>query len=187
MTELFAFAFGTAVLVWLSRKPLNQPGRHGFYRFFAWEAILGLVVLNHKEWGEHPDSPHQIASWILMLTSIFLVISAVLLLKGKGHKNKGQASKERDDAALYEFEKTTQLVTSGIFRYIRHPMYTSLIALAWGAFCQNPSWPGAAIAGFASVCLLLTAKADEAECLAYFGEPYAAYMKTTRRFIPYLI
>lgn len=182
MTELFAFAIGTAVLVWLSRKPLNQPGRHGFYRFFAWEAILGLVVLNHKEWGEQPFSPHQIASWVLMLTSIFLVISAVRLLKGKGHANT-----ERDDAALYEFEKTTQLVTSGIFGYIRHPMYTSLIALAWGAYCQNPSWPGTAIAGFASVCLLLTAKADEAECLAYFGEPYAAYMKTTRRFIPYLI
>jgi protein-S-isoprenylcysteine O-methyltransferase Ste14 len=183
MAELLAFAIGTAVLVWLSRKPLNQPGRHGFYRFFAWEAILGLVVLNHKEWGEQPFSPHQIASWLLMLTSIFLVITAVRLLKGKG-----QASTERnDDKALYEFEKTTQLITSGIFGYIRHPMYTSLLALAWGAYCQNPSWAGAAIAGFASVCLLLTAKADEAECIAYFGEAYVAYMKTTRRFIPYLI
>lgn len=182
MPEILAFAAGTALLVWLSRKPLSTPGRHGFYRFFAWEAILGLVVLNHKEWGEQPFSPHQIASWVLMLTSIFLVISAVRLLKGKG-----QANTERDDTALYEFEKTTQLVTSGIFRTIRHPMYSSLMALAWGAYCQNPSWPGAAIAGFASVCLLLTAKADEAECLAYFGEPYAAYMKTTRRFIPYLI
>ena len=182
MPEILAFAAGTAVLIWLSRKPLSTPGRHGFYRFFAWEAILGLVVLNHKEWGEQPFSPHQIASWVLMLTSIFLVISAVRLLKGKG-----QANTERDDAALYEFEKTTQLVTSGIFGYIRHPMYSSLIALAWGAYCQNPSWPGATIAGFASVCLLLTAKADAAECLAYFGEPFAAYMKTTRRFIPYLI
>ncbi len=182
MAEILAFAAGTAVLVWLSRKPLSTPGRHGFYRFFAWEAILGLVVLNHKEWGEQPFSPHQMASWLLMLTSIFLVISAVRQLKGKG-----QANTERDDAALYEFEKTTQLVTSGIFRYIRHPMYASLMALAWGAYCQNPSWPGAAIAGFASICLLLTAKADETECLAYFGEPYAAYMKTTRRFIPYLI
>jgi protein-S-isoprenylcysteine O-methyltransferase Ste14 len=182
MAEILAFAAGTAVLVWLSRKPLSTPGRHGFYRFFAWEAILGLVVLNHKEWGEQPFSSHQMASWLLMLTSIFLVISAVRQLKGKG-----QANTERDDAALYEFEKTTQLVTSGIFRYIRHPMYASLMALAWGAYCQNPSWPGAAIAGFASICLLLTAKADETECLAYFGEPYAAYMKTTRRFIPYLI
>ena len=102
MAEILAFAAGTAVLVWLSRKPLSTPGRHGFYRFFAWEAILGLVVLNHKEWGEQPFSPHQIASWLLMLTSIFLVVSAVRLLKGKG-----QANTERDDAALYEFEKTS--------------------------------------------------------------------------------
>ena len=186
MTELIAFAIGTAVLVWLSRKPLSTPGRHGFYRFFAWEAILGLVVLNHKEWGEQPFSPHQIASWVLMLTSIFLVISAVRLLKGKGHKNKGQANTERDDAALYEFEKTTQLVTSGIFGYIRHPMYASLLALAWGVYFQDPSWPGAALAGIASLSLVLTAKADEHECLSYFGAPYAAYMQRTRRFIPHL-
>ena len=182
LPETLAFVVGSAILLWLSRKPLHMPGRHGFYRFFAWEAILGLVVLNHKEWGEHPFSPQQIVSWILMLTSIFLVIAAVYLLK-----KDGKANAARDDASLYAFEKTTTLVTHGIFRYIRHPMYASLLALTWGAFCQNPSWLGAVLACFGTLCLVLTAKADEAECLAYFGAPYANYMKTTRRFIPYLL
>ena len=27
---------GTAGLLWLSRKPLRNPGSHGFYRFFWW-------------------------------------------------------------------------------------------------------------------------------------------------------
>ena len=116
-----------------------------------------------------------------MLLSIFLVVQATLLLT-----RHGQASRQREDGTLYDFEKTTQLVTAGIFGYIRHPMYTSLLALAWGAHFQNPNWAGTGIAAFASLCLLLTAKADEQECLAYFGTPYADYMQRTRRFIPYL-
>ena len=44
MNDLTLFLAGSAAIVWLSRKPLRKPGSHGFYRFFAWEAILGLIV-----------------------------------------------------------------------------------------------------------------------------------------------
>jgi hypothetical protein len=30
LEELLLFAFGTAVLIWLSRKPLRHPRSHGF-------------------------------------------------------------------------------------------------------------------------------------------------------------
>ena len=49
--DLALLATGTLVLIWLSRKSLRHPGRHGFYRFFVWEAILGLIVLNRYPWG----------------------------------------------------------------------------------------------------------------------------------------
>lgn len=179
MIKVAAFAAGTAVLLWFSRQPIRSPGSHGFYRFFAWEAILGLLVLNHADWGERPFSPHQLTSWVLMLLSIYLVFRAVVLLR-----NFGAASVSRDEAELYAFERTTTLVRQGVFKYIRHPMYSSLLALAWGAFFQDPSWPGGAIAALASLFLFLTARADEAECLRYFGAEYAAYMKQTKMFIP---
>ena len=175
------FVAGSAVVVWWSRKPLSKPGSHGFYRFFAWEAILGLIALNHRIWGMEPFSPHQMTSWLLMLTSIALVIVGVTTLK-----RQGAPSAQRDDGSFYEFEKTTQLVTHGIFAYIRHPMYASLLALAWGAYFQDPSLIGTLIAGIASISLWLTAVTDEKECLAYFGQPYADYMRRSKRFIPYL-
>nr|WP_298118638.1 hypothetical protein [uncultured Pseudomonas sp.] len=40
---------------------------------------------------------------------------------------------------------------------------------------------------FASPMLYLTAKRDEAECLAYFGDAYARYMQRSRMFIPWII
>ena len=182
MNEILGFLAGSALLLWFSRKSLRTTKSHGFYRFFAWEAILLLIVLNHEPWGEQPYSPHQISSWILMLLSIALAILGLVALQSKG-----KAGEQRDDPALYSFEKTTALVSSGIFHYIRHPMYTSLIALAWGAFFQNPSLIGTAVASSASFFLLLTAKADEQECLQYFGTQYAEYKQRTWMFIPFLL
>ena len=179
--DLTLFLTGSGVIAWLSRKPLGKPFSHGFYRFFAWEAILGLVVLNHRVWGNDPFSPHQLASWGLMLISISLVTAGVSTLRSHG-----AANAHRKDSSFYEFEKTTRLVTNGIFGYIRHPMYASLLALAWGAYCQNPNPVGTLVAGAASGFLWLTAVTDERECLAYFGPAYADYMQRTRRFIPYL-
>ena len=117
MNNLTLLLAGTALVVWLSRKPLRKPGSHGFYRFFAWEAILGLVVLNHGVWGDDPYSPHQFTSWMLMLLSIFLVAEGTRTLR-----RHGAASAKRDDGSFYEFEKTTQVVSNGIFGYIRHPI-----------------------------------------------------------------
>ncbi|MCL2886093.1 MAG: isoprenylcysteine carboxylmethyltransferase family protein [Betaproteobacteria bacterium] len=176
---MMAFLAGTAANIWLSWRSLRVPGTHGFYRFFALEAILGLFILNHEPWGQNPDSLHQFFARLLMLLSLTLVCLGLLQLK-----RAGRVAEERDDATLYTFEKTTRLVTSGIYAHIRHPMYASLLALAWGAYLHAPSLAGSLLAAFASLCLWLTALADERECLAYFGAEYANYMRRTRRFIP---
>jgi len=181
MNNLILFFAGSALIVWWSRKPLSKPGSHGFYRFFAWEAILGLIVLNHDIWGSDPYSPHQFTSWLLMLSSIALVVVGVLTLK-----RDGAPGAKRDDGSFYEFEKTTQLVSHGIFAYIRHPMYASLLAQTWGSFFQDPSLIGSVIVLTATLALWLTATTDERECLAYFGQEYADYMRRTKRFIPFL-
>lgn len=182
LSDPAAFAAGSAGLGWLSRKPLRQPGSHGFYRFFAWEAILGLVVLNRRVWGADPTSPHQMAASLLLLVSILLALAGLLTLR-----RHGQPDTQRDNGSFYEFEKTTRLVSSGIFGYIRHPMYASLLALAWGGYLQDPSLLGVAVAGLATGFLWLTATTDERECLAYFGPSYADYMQRTKRFIPFLL
>lgn len=69
----------------------------------------------------------------------------------------------------------------------RHPLYSSLLLLVWGIFFKRPSWPGGGLAAFASACLLLTARAEEAECIRFFGPDYDAYIKRTRRFIPFVL
>ena len=50
MTQLILFIAGSALLIAPSWKSFHHPGSHGFYRFFAWESILGLFLLNMNFW-----------------------------------------------------------------------------------------------------------------------------------------
>lgn len=181
MTLLLAFAIVSAFFIYVSRKSLFRPHSHGFYRFFAWESILALVLLNAPHWQENPFSLYQLISWLLLSISIFLVVHGVSLLQAIGKPNEN-----RPDAELLAFEKTTYLVTVGAYKYIRHPLYSSLLFLAWGAFLKDPSLLGLLLAFIASLFLLLTAKSDESECLQHFGDAYQTYMLRTKMFIPFL-
>jgi len=84
LSKLICSALGTVGLAFLSRASLSVPGSHGFYRFFAWVAILGLVLLRVDVWLRDPFSWHQIISWALLAISAILVIVDVRLLRGRG-------------------------------------------------------------------------------------------------------
>jgi len=176
------FALATLPIVYISRASLRNPRSHGFYRFWAWECILGLFLLNVEHWFVNPFALYQLISWILLFACIVPVVWGTLLLKQRGQPTE----KRENDPNLLAFEKTTQLVTSGIYAYIRHPLYSSLLLLGWGIFFKLPSLPGGILALATTIFLYLTARADEAECLQYFGSAYQDYMQKTRRFIPFI-
>ncbi len=183
------FLAGSAALVYVSRRPLRAPGSHGFYRFLAWEGILALVALDLPVWFRDPFSPAQLASWALLTGAALLVLHAVPLLRRFGRSGSRPPVVDRTDAtaANYRFENTSQLVQVGAYRFIRHPMYASLLYLAWGVYLKRPeSWLGVVLVLATSLGLWLTARADERECLRTFGREYADYMRGTRMFVPYL-
>jgi protein-S-isoprenylcysteine O-methyltransferase Ste14 len=175
------FLLGTALLALRSRASLAQPRSHGFARFLSWEAMLGLLLLNVDVWFRDPFAWYQIISWLLLSISIFLVVAGVRGLKGLG-----TPYARRDDASLVAFERTTTLVTTGIFRYIRHPMYSSLLFLAWGIFFKAPSWLGGLLTLVATLFLVATARTEETENIRFFGEAYEEYKRRTKMFIPFL-
>jgi protein-S-isoprenylcysteine O-methyltransferase Ste14 len=144
--------------------------------------MLILILINLDVWFYQPFSLHQIISWLLLVASIYLVIHGVQLLRMVGRPD----SERDNDPALIGFEKTTQLVQVGAYRYIRHPLYSSLLFLTWGAFFKQPSWAGILLAGLATLFLTMTAKIEERENTAFFGEVYQDYMKQTKMFIPFL-
>jgi protein-S-isoprenylcysteine O-methyltransferase Ste14 len=179
--KAIVFTVASAGIAWVSWASLRDFRSHGFYRLFAWEAILVSILLNLDYWFYEPFSMHQIIAWLLLLVSLFLVIHGVQLLR-----RVGKPDGKRDDPSLLGMEKTTELVKVGAYRYIRHPLYSSLLFLSWGVFFKNPSWVGVLLAVLSTFALTMTARMEESENMRFFGLAYQDYMRQTKMFIPFL-
>lgn len=175
------FVTASSALALLTWRSLRVPRSHGFYRFFAFELLLALVLLNAPDWFREPLSTRQMVSWTILAASTGLAIEGFRLFLKIGRPARTVA-----EGGNLWFENTTTLVTVGIYRFIRHPMYASLMGLGWGVFLKNPSGLGLGLTLGASGFLVATSVAEERENLARFGAAYSAYMQTTRRFVPFL-
>lgn len=180
LSLLFVFLLGTVGLTYISRKALFNPRSHGFYRFFAWELLLALLLFNVGGWFRTPLAWYQLISWALLIVSIGLLIEGVRLLRVIGRQD------ARRDPNLLGVERTANLVTVGLYRYIRHPLYSSLLFLAWGIFFKSPGWGDAGLALLCSAYLLATARFEERENIHYFGNAYLAYMQHSKMFVPFV-
>ena len=78
------------------------------------------------------------------------------------------------------------LVTSGPYRWVRHPLYTvgSSFFVSLGMMADN--WFIAGLGVFAFVLMAARTPAEEANLIAKFGDEYRAYMKRTGRYLPKL-
>lgn len=188
---MLCFSIGVAVyvffvlislgLMWLSRHSLRNFRSHGFYRFFAFEGVVALLMLNQPYWFDNPFSFRQIVSWTLLICSIGLVVTGLQLLRvigGQAHRN--------DMPENLAFENTVHLVDAGLYRFIRHPMYASLLLLAWGAFLKHMPPLTFAIALGTTLFLVITAKVEEKENVVFFGSKYREYCTRSKMFIPFL-
>ncbi len=85
------------------------------------------------------------------------------------------------------FENTVHVVEKGLYRYIRHPMYSSLLFLAWGAFFKQITPLTIGLILLVSGLLIVAAKVEERENILFFGTAYEDYMQRTRMFIPWVV
>ena len=85
-----------------------------------------------------------------------------------------------------EIRKEHKLVTHGIYRYIRHPLYTigSSLIISFGMMADN--WFIAMFGVLAFILMAIRTPKEEANLIEKFGDEYREYMKHTGRFLPKL-
>lgn len=168
-------------LLLVSWRSLACPRSHGFYRLFGFQAIAGLAWLGYPAWADPQVPPLHLLSAVLLLGSLYLVVHGYyLLVKRGGH------SELRQDPGNFAFENTARLVDDGLYGYIRHPMYSSLLLLLWGFYLKSPGALTTLLVIAGTLALFKAARAEEAENLRTFGRAYRTYIRRTRMFIPYL-
>ena len=170
MIYFVAWALFTITLLGFT---LARSHPYRFSRFLAFQSILSLIFLNAPAWFVDPLSPLQVISWICLAGSLFLAGYGFFQIKTQGNP-------------AGDFEDTTSLITIGLYRYIRHPLYTSLILFSLGAYFKTPSLLGMGLVIATLTGVFLTVRIEERFNLERFGDAYQVYMDQTKRFIPFI-
>jgi protein-S-isoprenylcysteine O-methyltransferase Ste14 len=81
-------------------------------------------------------------------------------------------------------ERKTELITDGLFRYIRHPIYAFSVLLMLCTAVVAPTIPMLVVAAVHVVLMNMKARNEERYLLQSHGEAYARYVTQTGRFFP---
>src|ERR1035441_6876285 len=109
MIRVAIFLAASAAIIRLSWRPLRDLSSHGFYRFFAFELLSALILLNAPVWFLDPLSVRQLASWFFGASSIGLAFEGFRLLRRIGNPTPTAAR----DTNL-PFEKRPDQVDKGV-------------------------------------------------------------------------
>jgi len=93
--------------------------------------------------------------------------------------------KARTTVNPVNIEKASKLVTAGLYRFTRNPMYlgVSLLLTGWGLWLGNPLSLIIGVTGFVLVMNAIQIKPEEEALKKIFGQDYIDYTKTVRRWI----
>ena len=110
------------------------------------------------------------------------VYGAALWLFHRTHRDLG-----RNWSVSLDLRQQHTLVTTGVYRLVRHPMYAGFWLMALAQAMMLPNWIAgpAGLVGFGTLFFGRVHR-EEDMMIAAFGDDYRAYMQRTARIVPWL-
>jgi protein-S-isoprenylcysteine O-methyltransferase Ste14 len=134
---------------------------------------LLYICFNFPRSADYPFHPTQ--AWLGILVALASLVMFRLTHRALGHFW----------SVSLDVREQHALVTDGIYRYVRHPMYTAFWLWAIAQALLLPNWVAgfAAIVGF-GVLFFGRLPREEQLMLESFGDDYRKYMARTYRLVP---
>lgn len=177
-------AFGVRTLVQLratddSGWRLGRPHSRGeaaarAFLFGAFVCFVASIVFGFRDGSERTLGIVQGWGVVLVIAAIALVFTAQLQM-GESWRI-GVAAGER-----------TELVTAGLYRWIRNPIYTGMVMLGVGQAMMLPSaWTVAALVALVAGVEVQVRTVEEPYLHDVHGRAFVAWSAATGRFVPLL-
>jgi protein-S-isoprenylcysteine O-methyltransferase Ste14 len=189
--SLVGWLWAAFVLLWLILAQFNKKTGKGTHRRSAWAlrlaVIIGVLVIlssrHHAAAGFlgslrraaplHPGIPGQ---WV----------GVGLCLAGFGFAVWARMHLGRNWGMPMSLRQGHELVTSGPYACVRHPIYTGImLAMVGSALAVGLLWLLLFALYFAY--FLFSARTEEKMMLAQFPDTYPAYRRRTKMLIPFVL
>jgi protein-S-isoprenylcysteine O-methyltransferase Ste14 len=170
---------------WVRRRLGDNAYRRYYRLFFSVQAgvlflpVLALAALLPDQVIYRIPMPWMVLTILLQVTAVVLLVHSVMLTGALRFIGLAQAA---DHA---QAEKPLPLVVRGMYRWVRHPLYTLTFVFIW--LVPQMSWNTLALNIGVTFYTLAGAMLEERKLLHEFGESYAHYRAHTPFLIPGLI
>jgi len=159
--------------------PFNVKQFFGI-RIIIWPlAIVLVLVINHLPFSFKSHYQTLISNHIVEATSLFLFFIGLLIAVW------ARISLSENWGMPMAKKQNPELVTSGPYAYIRHPIYTGMLMMVLGSFLGfNIYW--VIVFVVASVYFIYSAIAEEKLMMQEFPKAYPSYKQKTKLLIPFI-
>lgn len=131
-------------------------------------AVLLGTGLWHGQWTD--EFSRWLAVPIGLIGAVFGVAGVVVL--------------GRNRTIFPEPTAKSSLITHGIYRHVRHPLYTSVMLLSFGWSLWFRSYPALGVSVCLTLFLVLKSRDEEQRLRRRFND-YREYQQRTKRFLPW--
>jgi len=156
-------------------KPLNLKRLYDRIFSLSLGILLALQLLGLNIFPYQNSTFLQIVGFILTCIGIWISIQARIDLGNNW-----------THAAEYQIKEKHQLITHGIYKYIRHPIYSGMFLSFIGSELIVGSYLVIATIIVLPIVAYLQGKKEEKILIKEFGSEYKTYMKHSKMLLPYI-
>ncbi|HEU5114450.1 MAG TPA: isoprenylcysteine carboxylmethyltransferase family protein [Candidatus Paceibacterota bacterium] len=185
-----AFIVVWTVLSFFAKRDV-RGGFSGFWKEYWALRIIVVIALAFAVLRAFSGSSHFANPGNIFLRGVFVAppllgwIAAVISVVGISFAVWARLHLGRNWSPRPAVKEHHELVTSGPYAYVRHPIYSGIILLAFGAAISG-SLVGVIALVFASIVYLFRIRKEERIMLGLFPDQYPAYQARTKKLIPFV-
>ena len=177
----FVFGVGWAAfwLYWLVAAFSMKRGRVPWSRELRIRAVIAVVVILLIRLGAFRGHGLDTDPWRVGIGLVLFALGLGFAIWARLHigRNWGTPMTQKDEP---------ELVTSGPYRLVRHPIYSGILAAGAGTAVAL-DWLGLTAVALAGVYFLYSALVEERHLTDRFPDSYPVYKRSTKLLVPFIL
>ena len=192
LAGMFFFLAVTFARVWLQQRRYGNSGfvlfrggsRSQYVRDAGHVAILVLFLIQSVLHAISPESLAMMSFQAMPVTEVFQAIGAALVLSGTLLMLSAQLGMGKSWRIGIDPLARPGLVTSGLYRFSRNPIYVATFLAMAGFQVLLPTWLSFVLVGMTISRIRAQVREEEAYLTGIYGDEYLAYARVVGRFVP---